>query len=173
MLEGVEAPAVLQVRSGEALAVDAHGHKLIRSQMPICLAQVNVLVNPARPGGVPRLEIAASSRHVRVCRRSGAAADRKDKIRRSVPLPVIIEKEKELVLDHGAAYVSAELIEMIRLLRLALRLGDGVEGVQRAVTIEFESRTVERIRAGLRDHVDHGAPGVAVFGGVRIGVHLK
>src|SRR2546425_9810816 len=155
MLEGVEAPDVLEVCAGEALAVDAHGHKLIRSQMPIRLAQVNVLVKPARPGGVPRLEIAASSRHVRVCRRSGAAADRKDKIRRSVPLPVIIEKEKELVLPHRAAYVSPELIEVIRLFGPALGLGDGIEGVQRAVTIEFEPRTVERIRAGFCDHVDH------------------
>src|SRR5207247_11002636 len=94
VLERVEAPDVVDVYAGEALAVDAHGHQLRGTQVPICLAQVNVLVKPARPGGVPRLEIAASSRHVRVCRRSGAAADRKDKIRRSVPLPVIIEKEK-------------------------------------------------------------------------------
>src|SRR5438034_379445 len=74
---------------------------------------------------------------------SGAAADRKDKIRRSVPLPVIIEKEKELVLDHGAAYVSPELIEVIRLFGPALGLGDGVEGVQRSEehTSELQSHS--------------------------------
>ncbi len=57
---------------------------------------------------------------------------------------------------------------MVGLFGLALRLGDRIGGIETAVAEELETGSMELIGAGFGDHIDDGAAGVAVFGGVGI-----
>ncbi len=57
---------------------------------------------------------------------------------------------------------------MVGLLGLALCLGDGIGGIETAVAEELETGAMKLIGAGFGDHINDGATGVAVFGGVGV-----
>ena len=100
-------------------------------------------------------------------------------VRDRVPLRVDVGEEEVLVAHDRAADAAAVLVEVIRALRhrhAGRVLADDVEVVLGAillVAIELEDRPIEVVRARLRDHVDHGAAGAAVLGGVAVGVDLE
>ncbi|MGB6941744.1 MAG: hypothetical protein WBE37_05080 [Bryobacteraceae bacterium] len=83
-------------------------------------------------------------------------------------------REEGFVAADRPAHRSAEFVIAQRILGLAGLIGEKVGRVQqRIVAKEFEQRSVQIVRAGFRLQVNHAAGNVAVFGGVRPGLHRK
>jgi hypothetical protein len=53
------------------------------------------------------------------------------------------------------------------------RLGKKIHRVELTVAHKFVSRTVKIIRAGFRNHVNHGARCLTDLGGITVGLYLK
>ena len=51
VFEGVGGTAIFEVRAGETLTIDAHSQEFIGIDMPVRLAQINILIETTGPGG--------------------------------------------------------------------------------------------------------------------------
>ncbi len=166
VFEGVGGTAIFEVRASETLTIDAHGQKFIGINVPVRLAEINILIEATRPGGAARQQIGASSGDIGVSGRRGTSADGKYQILSNVALSVVVKKEEKAALQNRAAKIPAELVEMVGLLGATLSFGDGIGGIETAVAEELETGSMKLIGAGFGDHIDYGAAGAAVFGGV-------
>ena len=108
VLQGVHDPAVLVVAAREVLVVVAHAQPMARVDLPVHLAQEDVLVAAQRVavrfpqyGGEAGLGVGVGG-HV-VQREDHVVGDR-------ASLPVVGHEEEGLVLDQGAAQRAPELV---------------------------------------------------------------
>src|SRR5438874_4973235 len=147
MLEGARGAAVLQALSGEALGVVAGRELVAVADVPVALAQINVLVKRAVVIVDSRIEVIHRSNLIGSDRRRQRY---QNGISGQIALSVIIEEEEQLVLFHRPADVSTELVEVISRLQWkwpasalresALQAVDGIVRVESTIAKELEGR---------------------------------
>ena len=99
-----------------------------------------------------------------------------DGCERALPLPeaLVVGEEEKFVMPDGSAQACAELVLLI--LRLGRpRLREEVSRVEPAVAEELVRAAPERIRSGLRDHIDRRArvPSLFCLEQVRLNLELQ
>src|SRR6202171_5857211 len=95
VFEGVRGAAIFEVCAGETLTIDAHGQKFIGIDMPVRLAEINILIETTGPGGASRQQIGASGGDIGVGGRRGTSADRENTILGDVALAGVLKKEEK------------------------------------------------------------------------------
>ncbi len=110
MLGGAGGAAVLEIGTLEALAVVADAHVVVVIDAPVDFPEIDVLVEAGDVGLAASEQVLSGRGLGRGDRRGKAEADRDADV---VALAVIVEEEEQLVLEDGAADVSAELVVVI------------------------------------------------------------
>src|SRR5712691_3201250 len=123
--------AALQAVAGEGLVVPTAAEDVPGRHVPVNLGEVDVLVEGLVPRGGQRGQVIdGGSLQGGGCRssRQGEASGqvKGDQVLLGVALAVVVEEEEELVLDDGAAHVTAELMIVISALGTAENLIDEV-----------------------------------------------
>jgi len=84
-----------EVCPGETLTIDSHAQKFIGIDMPVRLAEINILIETTGPGGASRQQIGASGGDIGIGRRRGTPADRENQILGDVALAVVVKKRRK------------------------------------------------------------------------------
>ena len=167
--DGAGSAGVLIIQPRKTVRVVANAQALRVGHIPIALAHINVVVQAAVVGG----EILSHQGQARLrcgVGGSGRAGDYCDRL--LIALAVVIEEEEQFVLDHRAAEVSAELIEVIILLREAGPIVLPAIGVEALVAEELEKRPMKVVSAALGDHVQNAPAGAPDLRRVAVGGNL-
>src|SRR5215471_1495259 len=166
VLEGTRRAAVLEALAGEALRVVAGRELIAVTDVPVALAEVNILVEGAVVVIDARRQVVHRSRLERI-RRSRQRYQ--NGITGQVALSIVIEEEEQLVFLYRSTNVAAELVEVISRLqrkwpasalsKCPLQAVDGIVGVQSAIAEELEGRAVIRVGSRFGNDIDHSSAG--------------
>src|SRR5204863_9525463 len=99
---------IFEVRAGETLTIDAHSQEFIGIDMPVRLAQINILIETTGPGGASREQIGASSDDIGITGRRGTSADWENQILSDIALSGVVNKEEKVFLENRSANIPAE-----------------------------------------------------------------
>src|SRR5439155_9460741 len=154
--------------------VVAKGYAVVGCELPVALAENGVLILGAVPA------IRQWRQALNRCLRGWVGGQELGQVQEhdvlnGIPLSVIVEKKESLVLHNWTAGTAAKLVEVIWGSRPGWNgnLVDHIIGIERFVTVEPETRSVQLVGPGFRDHVDNGAARPAELCGVSIRIDLK
>src|SRR2546426_3447357 len=132
------------------LMVVSNGHAMIRGELPVGFSEKRVLILCPVPTVRERPKALNGTLCGSVTRCRGRKVQEHD-VLNGVALPIIVDKEKGLLLNDGPACAGAKLIEVIRRLQSGWH-GDYVNhivGIKRFVAVEPEAAPMQIVRSRL------------------------